>query len=340
MIIDKFGFDYKKPCGGGLVHPTLEEFPYLKSIVTHTTTNLRVNYMSLHRNFTVTVNMVARDEMRKLMIRRLLSKDENNHRLSLLYNTSILNVDLENHRIITAPSKLNITYDHLIGADGANSIVAKSIGFKTHKVLNIIRLFSSNDNIPILKNDTLHIEFLPKTLGYFWIFPKGNHLNVGIGGDLNGKRLRELFELLLTKHGLDLCELTETYRSAHLIPIHYSGISPWNDKHNIILCGDAAGFVNPLTGEGLYFALKSGQEAGEVICKKRYLFDYPSFDRYLLRLQTLKNTLDGQNTSQTFKQLFCDDETAEDTMEFLTTHYIPEHRILTEEEKTKIYDKL
>lgn len=108
------------------------------------------------------------------------------------------------------------------------------------------------------------IRFLPGLEGYIWSFPRGDHASIGICGKLGAwptARLRQTLEQALEQWGID-------WRGgsfyAHLLPApsplglrraQWSGHEP----HPWALVGDAAGLVDPITGEGLYYALRSAQ---------------------------------------------------------------------------------
>lgn len=108
---------------------------------------------------------------------------------------------------------------------------------------------------------TLQVQFLEGLHGYFWVFPRFDHFSVGICGRMQGQstlELRRRLEALLPNFGLS----TEGARFyAHIIPslseasLQRSGLcgKGW------AVAGDAAGFVDAITGEGLYYALRSAE---------------------------------------------------------------------------------
>jgi flavin-dependent dehydrogenase len=96
--------------------------------------------------------------------------------------------------------------------------------------------------------------------GYGWVFPKGNHLNIGvIGWQHFGPSLRQRLDTLTRYYGFDPATLwgVRGYR----LPIRQPG-APLADG-NVILTGDAAGLVDPFSGEGIYTAVWSGKLAAE-----------------------------------------------------------------------------
>lgn len=116
----------------------------------------------------------------------------------------------------------------------------------------------------------LVFDFAPIAGGYGWLFPKGDHINIGVGGFVpkNGSNVPESMSYesvtrgLLedyTRHKLGV-ELSEV--QAHVSGQHLGlGGHGYVPRGRVLLAGDAAGLVDPLTGEGIFSAIKSGQAA-------------------------------------------------------------------------------
>ena len=108
---------------------------------------------------------------------------------------------------------------------------------------------------------TVKIKFLKGLHGYIWIFPRADHFSAGICGRMQGKstaELRRLLEESLPEFGLKL-DGASFY--AHIIP----SLTPDALRNSSFagdgwgMIGDAAGFVDAITGEGLYYALRSAE---------------------------------------------------------------------------------
>jgi geranylgeranyl reductase family protein len=152
---------------------------------------------------------------------------------------------------------------YLIGADGPRSRVAHCAGLRRSKGMGVAL------QLEVSFGEALQKEFAGRFLvglgaldnGYYWIFPKAGHLSVGIGSMGRG-RGQLLFRLKRHMAGLGIH--LERYPSrAHPLPL----FSPRAErqKGRILLVGDAAGLVDPLTGEGIRHALVSGQLAAEAV---------------------------------------------------------------------------
>jgi geranylgeranyl reductase len=94
---------------------------------------------------------------------------------------------------------------------------------------------------------------------YGWVFPHGATLSVGTGSADKGFSLRHATSALRRAAGLDQLETVRREGA----PIPLKPLPRWDDGHNVVLAGDAAGVVAPASGEGIYYAMAGGRFAGE-----------------------------------------------------------------------------
>lgn len=155
-------------------------------------------------------------------------------------------------------------YRLVVGADGANNIVARELGMGR----SIEYLMGIESEIVVPEEElakwTSRVQIdLGCILGsYAWVFPKRNHLSVGVG--CHASRARDLY----ARHqkfldSLNIGSYTIARSGSHLIPTCTKGRLIWQNK--ALLLGDAAGLAEPLTGEGIHNAIKSAQLAAPVI---------------------------------------------------------------------------
>jgi len=157
------------------------------------------------------------------------------------------------------------TAGHVIGADGASSRVAASLGLRRGKAVGAAVQFELKATPAVLEHfqGRLVVGFGVLDRGYYWIFPKKNHLSVGIG-TMNKRGVSLVQTLQEAARQFDL-SLDSGPRHAHPLPIHVRP-EPLH-QGRCLLVGDAAGLVDPLTGEGIRHAMESGWLAAEVIAK-------------------------------------------------------------------------
>lgn len=167
--------------------------------------------------------------------------------------------------------------DFLIGADGVNSIVSRSLKLRPiRKDLTRIGLGMEADfyigRAGVMKatnGNPSVLEILPITnrIGYGWIFPKREHLAIGIAGSgVHMQALRpdfdRFYQSLEKRLGVEL--KLEKRRTCFL---GGEGLGGTNVTNRAILVGDAAGFVDPMMGEGIAYAMQSSILAVDVIAQ-------------------------------------------------------------------------
>ncbi len=157
-----------------------------------------------------------------------------------------------------------IYFQYLIGADGATSIVRRYLGLKNQFYIGMQYI------IPEVY-DRCCWFFAPGRLrsGYVWIFPHKNYTSAG--AYFNPKLVSFVKAKKYLKSILAMCGLDSSKVKLKTAPVNcrYCGIK----FKNIFLAGEAAGLVSALTGEGIAYALISGQDVGTHILTPEYNFD-------------------------------------------------------------------
>ena len=151
-----------------------------------------------------------------------------------------------------------------MGADGANGVVARAVGLGD----GIVRGVALEGNLAWGALDRAQyesaawVELGVVPGGYGWVFPKGDHANLGVGGWMGeGPRLRDHLDRLARGHGVDPALLTDV--RGHRLPMRELGAAAARGR--AVLVGDAAGLVDPLSGDGIYEAFVSARVASEAI---------------------------------------------------------------------------
>jgi geranylgeranyl reductase family protein len=148
----------------------------------------------------------------------------------------------------------------LVGADGAYSVVARDLDMG--KGTGYLVAIESEITVPEAKlaewtsQILIDLGYVPG--GYAWVFPKRDHLSIGVGClSSKARELSHHHEGFLGSLGLGSYIITRSTRQ--LIPTRTKGRLVW--RNQALLVGDAAGLADPLTGEGIHNAIKSAQLA-------------------------------------------------------------------------------
>ncbi len=154
----------------------------------------------------------------------------------------------------------------IVGADGARSKLAQQTVKGADKVKSvfayheIIRAPEPNaaehynpERCDVYYNAVVSPDF------YGWVFPHGETVSVGAGSQVKGFSLRDAVTTLRTMSGLDGVEVVRREGA----PLPYKPAPRWDNGRDVILAGDAAGAVAPSSGEGIFYAMTSGQMAAE-----------------------------------------------------------------------------
>ncbi len=148
----------------------------------------------------------------------------------------------------------------VVGADGANSAVGKQAVAGADRIPfvaayhEIVRSPHSAPDFDGRRCDVVYDGKLSPDF-YAWVFPHGSTTSVGVGTARKGFSLRKAVKALRDECGLADAETVRREGA----PIPLRPLKRWDDGHNVILAGDAAGLVAPASGEGIYYAMYSGR---------------------------------------------------------------------------------
>ncbi|KAF3786787.1 Geranylgeranyl diphosphate reductase [Nymphaea thermarum] len=271
--------DNSKPCGGAIPLCMISEFDLPLDIIDRRVTKMKMISPS---NVAVDIGRTLKPHEYIGMVRREIL-DAFLRGRAAQKGATVMNglfLELEQPEFGDAPyivhynhydgtegvgTKRSLEVDAVIGADGANSRVAKAIGAGDY---DYAIAFQERIRIPDEKM-TYYENLAEMYVGddvspdfYGWVFPKCDHVAVGTGTVINKKDIKK-FQLATRHRAKDKIEGGKIIRvEAHPIPEHPR---PRRVKDRVALVGDAAGYVTKCSGEGIYFAAKSGRMCAEAI---------------------------------------------------------------------------
>ncbi len=257
ILIDKQSFPRNKTCGGVLPFKVVEEFELNPEAFERPLLGYRIfsrGGVEVETSFSGEGALVDRAKFDSYLISRL-NKEPVRLRVR---GVKAVKGGVE----VLCEKKVKASL--VIACDGANSIVRKSLNMDYPELATALQYSFRLDNREIERRIGNWFEvYYYFSRGYGWITPLKGILKVGIGG-LGKEYNRELLDSFIVsprvKEKLEGAELSGY--EAHRIPMH--GPMKTTVKNRVLLAGDAGGFVYPGTGEGIYYAMKSGRIAAEV----------------------------------------------------------------------------
>jgi geranylgeranyl reductase family protein len=268
LLADRSRFPRDKPCGGGLTGRALRYVPCdVTPVVEHVVERfvLRVGYGRLLARETGGP-LISMTQRRRLDL--YLAEEAAAAGAAFREGARVEDVQLESHGATALVGGSRIRASYVIGADGANGIVARSAGLGEGIVTGVAVEANAEwgDVDPMPYARTAWVELGVVQGGYGWVFPKGDHANLGVGGwYAEGPRLRGHLERLAREHGVDAGKLRDL--QGHRLPMRRLGAGAVSGC--VLLVGDAAGLVDPLSGDGMYEAFVSARLAADAVLSDR-----------------------------------------------------------------------
>ncbi len=276
--------DNAKPCGGAIPLCMVSEFDLPDSIIDRKVRNMRMISPS-NREVDISLDKVygkSEDEYIGMCRREVMDAFMRNRAAELganLINGLVTKIDTGSNRQgpytltysdfssgDTTGETKTLEVDLIIGADGANSRVAKAMDAGDY---NVAIAFQERIKLPE-KEMSYYEDLAEMYVGtdvspdfYGWVFPKYDHVAVGTGTMQKNQSLIKSLQVGVRNRAKKRLANGEVIKvEAHPIPEHPR---PRRVVGRMALVGDAAGYVTKSSGEGIYFAAKSGRMCAEEI---------------------------------------------------------------------------
>ncbi len=293
LILDKAIFPRDKICGDGISHTSMEclqTMGMLDILEKNNGYKIReIKVTSSDNNFVKgePTKKVGMREYAMVMPRQdldnlLVEKIKTIHNITFMEEINVIDLIDDGHITqITAKKSnqqiLKFKTSYVIGADGAMSVIARKIGINMRKYTHGNFAMRAYFNHVSDMSDCIELFCYKDQLpGYAWIFPTGmSTANIGViipRKKYNSDKLllKSLFNNIITNSPIAKKRLGNAVQIPGTLKGWPLPVYPYTikrSKNNTVLIGDAAGFTDPLTGEGIYYAMKSGEFAAEAITK-------------------------------------------------------------------------
>jgi geranylgeranyl reductase family protein len=277
---------WEKPCGGGVTSKALREFDFLRNnaapkqmVSSLKLITARSRELTLAPRYDFAI--YSRKELSRMMRERATGAG------AKLRCARVESSQFENGkwRIETATERF--TADFLVGADGASSVIRRRVGVKLEpKDFAYALGWHVRSDQSVACAD---VKYLDEFSGYLWLFPRTDHISYGIASGFQEATPAQLKATLLKFIEERDRGLAQEIKAAggkstprasfYAAMIPALAVSTWDrlracDKnHAWALLGDAAGFVDPLTGEGIYYAIKSADLLAQALLGRAGDFD-------------------------------------------------------------------
>jgi flavin-dependent dehydrogenase len=252
---------WEKPCGGGLTHKAIEAYPFLLESSQPKRIVRKAELISSggHRaqfEMNRPIVIYARKVLNQLLLDRAIAAG------CTAVCSRVTNVNTDGEQVkFTAGGEERWAGCIVLAAGARNQLLPETTALKSNDLEVTLGYFVPTEE------DIIKVKFLKEFEGYLWSFPRADHLSVGICAKMGRNSTQVLRQHLDAFVEDERIPRTGAQFYSHVLPspeaqtIRTRRIS----GRNWAMAGDAAATVDPITGEGLYYALRSGDLLAEAI---------------------------------------------------------------------------
>jgi len=271
-ILEKAAFPRYKVCGGGLTHKILKEIPFdLSPVIESTIHSFRFSHHFKHVFTRHSADPLMYCTMRNDLDGYLLQKAiEAGANVSM--GEQVLSFQQDRFGVTVLSKERSYRTRLLIGAEGASGIVSRGTGLRDSIEMGLAwEAEVKASPVDLMRySETVFLDWGTIPGGYAWVFPKKDHFSIGVGGPANlSQGMMSYYNDFIKSisydpafapdHGIHFLETIS--KASWPIPVRARKSLFHNEF--VIVTGDAAGLGDPLTGEGIYYAVRSGKLAAE-----------------------------------------------------------------------------
>ncbi len=287
LLLDKSSYPRDKPCGGALRPLNIEEFEYLKTGIRKfphvVCKRVKMFSPSLTNFVDYSPKKAVMYNVQRKYFDAMLVDFARDAGVEFWDKTEVKNVNSKSNGLaLLLGNGKEVSGNITIGAGGMYDPVARYLRKKeglperwpkSDIGISVVEEYEVPGNFIMDaygENHTSYFHLKPNNMyGYAWTFPKKNALNIGFGAfwaDMKKMDIKKQF-----------AEYLKILRKEKLIPENLKLIKPKGAplplrgaikttySDGILLVGDAAGFVSPIGGDGIYYSMWSGRIAGDVV---------------------------------------------------------------------------
>ena len=298
--VEKFKFPRVKPCAGALTIKSCNSLQLdLASTLRSEFKEFEFNvWHARHNRFAHCRSPILRMVLRPEFDNWLVTQNLKSPRFRFFDEERVIDVAYDGIFKVRTSKRTLLGYN-LVGADGAYSAVNRIFKISQPKGYALAAEVNLSRTTARVKAEIPpSFDFGVVEKGYGWVFPKDDHWSVGIYTLKPTKEIRQQLTKYIVDKGFTFeGDPLETFE-AHEFP--YGGYRLSIPEIPVYIVGDAGGFGDAITGEGIYHALESGRIAGEVISRKLAGRQGPALYYKSLRRSVLVDTFLTYQISREF----------------------------------------